>query len=91
MKPITFTRHAPPRIEERHIHPDWVEMTIRDPSWTEPKPDDATVERRFRAIPEHEDRVLRVAVRETKDAIHVISLHFDRKATRRHARQHLRP
>ena len=91
MKPITFTRHAPPLVTERHIQSDWIETTVRDPAWTEPEPDDATVERRFRPIPEHGGRVLRVAVRETKDAIHVISLHFDRRATRRHARKHIRP
>lgn len=91
MKPITFGQHAPLRIAERHIRLDWVEKTVREPSWSESEPDDSTVERRFRAIPEHGDRVLRVAIRETKVAIHVISLHFDRRATRRHARQHLRP
>lgn len=89
MKPITFTRHAPFRVAERHIRPDWVEQTVRDPTWTEPDPGDATVERRFRPIPAYGGRVLRVAVRETEDAIRVITLHFDRRATRRHVRQHL--
>lgn len=50
MKPITFTRHAPSRVAERHIRLDWVEKTVRDPAWTESEPEDATVERRFRAI-----------------------------------------
>lgn len=76
-------------MAERHIDPEWIERTVRAPDWTEPEPGDPEVERRFRAIPEYGDRVLRVAVAETSTAIRIISVHFDRRARRRHARQQL--
>lgn len=58
---------------------------MRDPEWVEPDRGDPTVERRFRAIPEYGGRVLRVACVETETHIRVISVHFDRRARRRHA------
>ena len=42
-------------------------------------PDDATVERRFRRIPEFGGRVLRVAVNTTVEPNRVVSVFFDRK------------
>lgn len=90
MKPIILSRHASLRIAERDLRLDWIERTARDPVRTECDPDDDTVERRFQTIPEAGGRLLRVAVRETKASIYVISVHFDRGATRRHARKHLR-
>ena len=89
MKPITFTRHAPVRIAERGLRLDWIERAARTPDWTEAEPADPTVERRFAVIAEMGGRILRVVLRETPVAICVISAHFDRGATRRHARQHL--
>jgi hypothetical protein len=66
MKPITFTRHAPVRIAERGLHPNWIERTVRTPDGTEAEPADPTVERRFSGIAEMEGRVIRVVVRETR-------------------------
>jgi hypothetical protein len=45
----------------------------------QPDPDDATVERRFRRIPEFSGRVLRVAVNTTVEPNRVVSVFFDRK------------
>ena len=89
MKPLVLTFHAPRRMLERSIQADWVEQAARDPAWTEPDPKDAEIERRFRPIPEAGDRVLRVSVVETPTLIRVISVHFDRRATRHHARHDL--
>ena len=90
MKPLVLTFHAPGRIAERKIASEWVERTAREPEWTEPDPKDAEVERRSRTIPEFGGRRLRVAVVETPTSIRVISVHFDRRATRRHARHDVR-
>jgi hypothetical protein len=90
MKPIILSRHASLRIAERNLRLDWIERAVRDPLRAEPDPADDTVERRFQVIEEADGRLLRVAVRETKASIYVISVHFDRGATRRHARKHLR-
>jgi hypothetical protein len=44
-----------------------------------PDPDDATVERRYRKIPEFGGRVLRVAVNTKVEPNRVVSVFFDRK------------
>ena len=90
MKPIVFTFHAPVRMAERAIAAEWIERTVREPTWTEPDPKDPHAERRYRPVPEFGDRVLRVVVAETAAAIRVITVTFDRGATRWHARHHPR-
>ncbi len=90
MKPLIFTYHAPVRMAQRAIAPEWIESTVREPSWVEPDPKDSQAERRYRPIPEHGDRVLRVVVVETANAVRVITVTFDRGARRRHARHDLR-
>lgn len=89
MKPLHFTYHAPASMAQRDIPPEWIERVVRQPLWTEPDPLDPEAERRSLNIPEHGDRVLRVAVVETETHIRVISTFFDRRATRRHARHDL--
>lgn len=91
MKPLIFTFHAPVRMAQRAIAAEWIERTVREPAWTDPDPNDPQAERRYRTIPEFGDRVLRVVVAETANAVRVITVSFDRGATRRHARHHLRP
>ena len=91
MKPLIFTFHAPARMAQREIAAEWIERTVRDPAWTEPDPNDPQAERRYRHIPERGDRVLRVVVVETANAVRVITVTFDRGALRRRARHHLRP
>ena len=67
MKPLLFTHHAPDRMRERSIAAEWLERTVREPEWVEPDRRHPGVERRFRAIPEYGDRVLRVACAETQN------------------------
>jgi hypothetical protein len=43
-----------------------------------PDPTDATLERRYRKIPEHENRVLRVVVNTMVAPERVVSVYFDR-------------
>jgi hypothetical protein len=82
-KPIALTAHARIRLQNRRIDPKWIEETVFDPEWIEAEPNDATIERRFRAIPQFGGRVLRVACVETNSSIRVISVMFDRNARRK--------
>jgi len=51
-----------------------------NPEWTVPDPQDATVERLYRRIPEYGDRVLRVAVNTAVAPRRIVSVFFDRNA-----------
>jgi hypothetical protein len=79
-KPLRFTRHAQDAVEERTLDIDWIERTVREPEWSRPDPRRAGVERRFRVIPEHGSRILRVACIETADEIRILTVFFDRDA-----------
>ena len=74
-----LTRHAQKVLEEREIPVEWMERTLSAPEWVLPDPEDATVERRFRRIPEFGGRVLRVAVNTAVDPNRVLSVFFDRQ------------
>ena len=82
MKPLFFTRHARDVIEQRELEPEWIERAVRDPEWRIADPHRLGVERRFRAIPEFGNRVLRAACYETTLEIRIVSVFFDRKAKR---------
>ena len=71
--------HARVALMERAIPIEWMERTMDAPELRLPDPDDATVERRYRRIPEHGGRVLRVAVNTTVEPERVVSVFFDRK------------
>jgi hypothetical protein len=60
-----LTQHARDVLAERHIPVEWLERALREPELKQPDPADATLERRYRKIPEHENRVLRVVVNTT--------------------------
>lgn len=83
MKEIEFTRHATEKMAERAILKSWVERAVRAPAWIEPEIRYPDAERRFLAITEFGDRVLRVVCVETQSAIRVITATFDRGARRR--------
>ena len=74
-----LTKHAQKALDEREIPVEWLERTIAAPELVQPDPDDATVERRFRRIPEFGGRVLRAAVNTTVEPNRVVSVFFDRK------------
>ena len=74
-----LTLHAKVALAEREIALEWMERTLAAPELRLPDPDDATVERRYRRIPEHGGRVLRVAVNITVEPERVVSVFFDRK------------
>ena len=74
-----LTKHAKKVLDERGIKIEWMERTLSEPELVQPDPDDATVERRFRRIPEFGGRVLRVAVNSTVEPERVVSVFFDRQ------------
>ncbi len=81
MEPLTleYTIHAVHAMEERMIPRDWVETVMTEPALRTPDPNDPEVERFYRRIPEHGDRVLRVAVNTRVAPWRVVSVFFDRR------------
>ena len=75
---MEYTRHAAHVMEERSIPKEWVESAVAEPALRTPDPDSTDVERFFRRIPEHGDRVLRVAVNTRVAPWRVVSVFFDR-------------
>ena len=80
MEPLTleYTRHAHRVMEERLILVDWVESAVSEPTLRTLDPIDSEVERFFRRIPAHGNRVLRVAVNTRVAPWRVVSVFFDR-------------
>ena len=74
-----LTKHAQKVLEERGIPVEWMELTLSAPELVAPDPNDPTVERRFRRIPEFGGRVLRVALNTTSEPNRVVSVFFDRQ------------
>ncbi len=74
-----LTQHAQKVLTERDIPIEWMERTLCSPELVRPDPNDPTVERRFRKIPEFGGRVLRVAVNTTVEPNRVLSVYFDRQ------------
>lgn len=74
-----LTRHAQEALAEREITVGWLEQTLSAPELVLPDPEDVSVERRFRRIPEYGGRVLRVAVNTAVEPNRVVSVFFDRR------------
>jgi Domain of unknown function (DUF4258) len=74
-----LTNHARRAVAEREIPIEWIERTLDTPDLVVPNPNDPTIERCFRQIPELGGRVLRVAVNRAVEPKRVVSVFFDRK------------
>lgn len=74
-----LTKHAQQVLDERGIPVEWMERTLTEPELVLPDPEDASIERRFRRIPEFGGRVLRVALNTTAEPNRVVSVFFDRQ------------
>ena len=75
----TLTKHAQKVLEEREIPLEWLERTLLAPELILPEPDDISVQRCFRRIPEFNGRVLRVVVNRAVEPQRVVSVFFDRQ------------
>ena len=79
-KPLRYSRHAETVMRERKLDPAWVEAAVHSPEWRMQDPAGAGAERRYRAIPALDGRVLRVVCVEANDEIRIISAFIDRGA-----------
>ncbi|HEV7277752.1 MAG TPA: DUF4258 domain-containing protein [Devosiaceae bacterium] len=77
---LLLTDHARTVIEERELDLEWVETTARSPEWEQADLTRPGIVRRFRAIPERDGRILRVALVETPQEIRIPSAFLDRRA-----------
>jgi len=75
----TLTEHAKKVLDERRVPLEWLERTLDHPALTEEDPADASLERRYCAIPENDGRVLRVVVNTSVEPVRVVSVFFDRR------------
>jgi hypothetical protein len=74
-----LTNHAHRAVAEREIPIEWIERTLEAPELIVRDPNDPTIQRCFRRIPEFAGRVLRVAVNRAVEPHRVVSVFFDRK------------
>jgi hypothetical protein len=68
----------------QHAKDMLIDRVIGGPLWTEPEPGNPFIVRAFGRIREGEERILRVAYTDRAGERIVLSVHFDRKATRRY-------
>ena len=79
---LIFTAHARLRMGVRAIDVTWIEDVIRQPARIMPDPNDPSLTRAWRRIPERGGRALRVVYRQAGGDIVVVSVVFDRGARR---------
>jgi hypothetical protein len=73
-----LTKHAQKALDEREIQIEWMERTLNAPELILSDPEDVSVVRLFRRIPEFGGRVLRVAVNTAVEPKRIVSVFFDR-------------
>jgi hypothetical protein len=69
-------------VDERKIPLDWIERVLRAPAFEEPDATHIGATRAYAPIVEFGNRMLRVVYYDTGIALRVITLFFDRRATR---------
>ena len=82
-KPILLSKHAQDVLDEREIQMDWIEHVLQNPAFTEPDRHNPGAIRAYASIAAFGNRMLRVVYYDTGSVIRVITLFFDRRATRR--------
>ncbi|MBV9553722.1 MAG: DUF4258 domain-containing protein [Alphaproteobacteria bacterium] len=83
---LVLTKHAQDMLDEREIPFNWIERVLDAPVFEEPDTTHIGAIRAFAPIVEFGNRMLRVVYYDSEAAIRVITLHFDRGATRRSRR-----
>ena len=81
-KPLLFSKHALDQVVERRIDRDWVERTLREPSFVREDPRRDGTWWAFRQIPEAGGRWLRVVYSERDQDRRIITIFLDRGAER---------
>ena len=82
-KLIVFSRHAQRVVDERKLAEEWIAEAIASPNFTEPDPTQPGAIRAFRRIAAFGDRMLRVVYYDTGTEYRIITVFFDRQASRR--------
>jgi hypothetical protein len=79
---LILTDHMRQKDAERLIPLEWIELTVREPDWTTPCPNDPALTRSYRRIAQAGGRVLRVVHRRQGNDILVVTAFLDRGARR---------
>jgi hypothetical protein len=82
MELFVLTAHAAQMVRERCIEDGWIWEVLAEPAVVLPDARDLTLSHLLRRIPENGDRMLRVVIDSTQIPRRVITLFFDRKASR---------
>jgi hypothetical protein len=82
-KPILLSKHAQDMVDEREIPLEWIEHVLQNRVFQEPDRQHPGAIRAYAPIAEFGNRMLRVVYYDTGAVIRVITLFFDRRATRR--------
>ena len=82
MEEFSLTAHAVHMAGERGIKDEWIRRVLCDPWVTHPDVRDEKLTHLLRRIPEHGNRMLRLVIDSTQNPTRVITLFFDRKASR---------
>jgi hypothetical protein len=81
-KPLILTKQAQDMVNEREIPLDWIKRVLDAPVFEEPDTTHMGAIRAYAPIAEFGDRMLRVVYYDSGTLVRVITLHFDRRATR---------
>ena len=79
---LILTTHAQQKVARFRLDMAWIAAAITGPQHTDRDPDDATLTRAWRRIPERGGRVWRVVFRLAGVDIVVVTAFFDRGARR---------
>ena len=82
-KPIVLSRHPQHVVDERKLAEEWIAETIASPAFKEPDPTQPGAIRAFRRIAAFGNRVLRVVYYDAGSEYRIITVFFDRQASRR--------
>ncbi len=82
-KPILLSTHAQRVVAERKIALEWIADVLRNPTFEEPDPRQPGAVRAYAPVAAFGNRMLRVVYYDSGVEIRVITLFFDRRATRR--------
>jgi hypothetical protein len=82
-KPIILSKHAQDMVDERKIPLSWIEHVLQSPVFEEPDTANPGAVRAYAPIADFGNRMLRVVYYDSGVEIRVITLFFDRRATRR--------
>lgn len=75
---FALSKHATDTLRERGISLDWLAQTLDDPTRTTIHPNDPQLTHALRAIPDFDNRVLRVIYNHTRQPVLVVTAYFDR-------------